>query len=326
VGKLEMVSVIIPVYNGEKYIKNILYDLSNQILKDFEAIFIDDGSNDNSYELLVSCKECNNYSFPIRIIKQDNKGVSGARNTGIEHARGEYICFVDVDDGIMPEYLSYMHRVINRENASIVFCKMTSNKNHNYEEKDCVKVYSSNEALIRYLNSELVSGSCSLMISADVIRNNGLKFAEGYKYSEDLHMVWRMIFYSEKIVETNKKLYIYNTNEGSAMGNFNNHRMDSLKLMEHLERFFKIHSPEFYPLFKKYGKARMAWSLLWQAVYHYSFEEYREYIRHYNFKNQLKNLFDYKQKHVALSSVLYCFSDKLFYLVAKIASRKYRRA
>lgn len=319
-----MISVIVPVYNGEKYIKNLLYDLSNQIFKDFEVIFVDDGSKDNSYKVIVSYKESNNYFFPITVIKQKNKGVSGARNTGIEHANGDYICFVDVDDGIKPEYLSYMYKVIKQTNASIVFCKTTSLNNENEENNESIRAYSSYETLVRFLNFDLISGVCSLLISSDVIHNNKLRFAEGYKYSEDLHMVWRMIYYSDKVVETNKKLYIYKVNEGSAMGRFSDSRMDSLKLMEDLESFFEANSHNFYPLFEKYGKARMAWSLLWQAAYHYDYKKFKDYIRSYDFRNQLKNLFDYKQKHVVLSSLLFCFSTKLYYIVVKLASRNFR--
>lgn len=318
-----LISAIIPVYNGEKYIANIMNDLQAQRLKDFEVIFVDDGSKDESYKILLEASYSNLYNFDIKVIHQENKGVSAARNIGIDNSRGKYICFIDVDDGITSEYFSFMYKVLEESEVSLVFCKTCNKLTTEYEPFN-YKIYTKMEELERFLYQKIKIGVCGAMVSAEFIKKNCLRFAEGYKYSEDLHMVWRMIANSDKIAEFNQQMYIYNTNENSAMGRFGDSRMDSIKLMEDLEGYFKEKEPNFYHNFKQYGKARMAWSLLWQAVYHMEYKEFLTYISNYDFKQQVKKLFHYKEKHVVLSSMLFCFSTKLYYILVKSASRKFR--
>ena len=312
-----MISIIVPIYNGEKYIKNILSDFQNQKEKSFEVIFVDDGSNDNSYDCLMQEKETGEYSFSIKVIKQENKGVSTARNTGIKHAQGNLICFVDVDDGIVPEYLLDMKMVIEKENVDAVICK-TANTHNEFEENFNYTLYSKIEILQAFLYQKVVTGIWSMMIKTEIIQKNNLFFADGYKYSEDLHMAWRIFAFSDKVAVLDEKLYVYNVNAGSAMGKFNSSRKDSLELMKNLEPFFEINVPEFSKEYNQYAVARMSWSLLWQSVYHFNdYKSFRNFVTSYHFKSDFKKLFSYNQKYVALSSVIFCISPKLYYYLAK---------
>lgn len=311
-----MISIIIPVYNGGKYIDNILSDLDNQLYKDFEVIFIDDGSKDNSYDCLINAERSEKYNFLIKVIKQNNRGVSAARNTGLDHIKGEYVCFVDVDDGIMPGYLSDMYNVFIREDVDAVVCKTAKD----YIEKNSVidyKTYSKEEILSDFLYRKFTTGVWSMMLKRDLITKNNLKFYEGYKYSEDLHMVWRVFAFCNKAALLNKELYVYKDNIGSAMSKFNNARKDSILLMKDLESFFDERVPSFAEEFKKYGVSRMSWSLLWQAVYHLEWREFKEYIRSYDFKSDLIKLFSYSQKYVAVTSFIFCISPHMYFLFIK---------
>lgn len=312
-----MISVIVPVYNGEKYIKNLLRDFQNQVEKNFEIIFVDDGSRDGSYDCLMKEKESGNYNFSINVIRQKNSGVSTARNNGLKMANGDLICFVDVDDGIVPRYLLDMKKVIEKEDVDTVICNMANtyddfNDNFNY------KLYSTIEILNAFLYQQVVSGIWSMMVKKDVIFDNCLYFADGYKYSEDLHMEWRIFAYSKKVAVLDEKLYVYNTNEGSAMGRFGSDRIDSIKLMRDLEPFFEERDSKFSLAYNKYAVARMSWSLLWQSVYHCNnYKDFRDFTATYDFKSDLKKLFSYKQRYVALSSILFCMSKGLYYVLVK---------
>lgn len=97
------ISVIIPVYNAEKYLAETLDSVLNQTFTDFEVIAVNDGSTDNSLNIL---NEYGNKDSRIKIFSNSNSGVSTARNTGIEKASGEYICFIDADDLIASEYMN----------------------------------------------------------------------------------------------------------------------------------------------------------------------------------------------------------------------------
>ena len=98
-----MISVIIPAYNAEKQITNCLKSFENQRYKDFEIIVVNDGSTDKSEEVVNNYKQKS--PMNILLVTQINSGVSVARNTGVKHARGNYLCFVDSDDMVTPEYL-----------------------------------------------------------------------------------------------------------------------------------------------------------------------------------------------------------------------------
>ncbi len=111
------VSVIIPVYNGEKYIKQTLFSVFEQTFKDFEVILVDDGSQDKTKEILKK------YNKKIRYIYQENKGTAAARNTGIKAAKGEYIAFLDQDDLWLPQKLEEQVRILDKKpKVGLVFC------------------------------------------------------------------------------------------------------------------------------------------------------------------------------------------------------------
>ena len=102
------VSVCIPVYNMEKYIEDCIKSLVNQTLKEIELIFVNDGSTDNSLNILNEYKK--QYPDIIKVISQENKGLGGARNKGLELASGEYIGFVDADDFVEPNMYERLDR------------------------------------------------------------------------------------------------------------------------------------------------------------------------------------------------------------------------
>ena len=114
------VSIIIPVYNGEKYIRPCISGLRKQTYRNIECILIDDGSTDESGKI---CDHCAEEDARVRVIHQVNRGVSAARNKGIEEAQGEYILFFDIDDQITESVVEDNLRMAQKNNADVVlFC------------------------------------------------------------------------------------------------------------------------------------------------------------------------------------------------------------
>lgn len=111
-------SVIIPVYNAEKNIGRCIESIQSQSLSDFELILIDDGSRDNSYGI---CLEYANADSRIKVIHKENGGASAARNTGLDSATGEWVCFVDSDDLVESNYLESIYRAKENSEADVVF-------------------------------------------------------------------------------------------------------------------------------------------------------------------------------------------------------------
>src|SRR5665647_1590636 len=106
-----LVSIIVPFYNVEDYIEKTLVSIDEQVFKDFEVILIDDGSTDKSHQVVESyLPKC---SFKSVLIRQQNSGVSAARNNGLTNATGEYVVFVDADDLLSPYYIKQMYEHLN---------------------------------------------------------------------------------------------------------------------------------------------------------------------------------------------------------------------
>ncbi|MBR3628081.1 MAG: glycosyltransferase family 2 protein [Elusimicrobia bacterium] len=127
------ISVIVPTYNVEKYLSQCLDSILNQTFKDFECICINDGSTDNSLSILQKYASKDNR---IKIINQENKGLSGARNAALKIVTGKYITFVDSDDFVSSDYLEKLINLAEKENSDIVYCrhKMYYSLDNKYEK------------------------------------------------------------------------------------------------------------------------------------------------------------------------------------------------
>jgi glycosyltransferase involved in cell wall biosynthesis len=117
------ISAIVPVYNVEEYLGECLDSLINQTFEDIEIICVNDGSTDSSPEIL---DEYQNMDSRIRIISQENRGLSGARNTGMEHARGEYIYFIDSDDYLERDALEELYSISQQKNSDLIIFKLVN--------------------------------------------------------------------------------------------------------------------------------------------------------------------------------------------------------
>ena len=117
--KRPLVSIIVPVYNVEKYLPECLESLLAQTYPNFELLFVDDGSPDGSWKLL---QEYSAQDSRVRVFQKENGGVSSARNFGLEQAKGEYIGFVDPDDRVAPQYLEWLLQAVEHQQEKLVIC------------------------------------------------------------------------------------------------------------------------------------------------------------------------------------------------------------
>lgn len=168
------ISLIIPCYNSEKYLIKNIESIVNQTYKNFEAIYINDGSTDRTLDILEKYKKNDDR---IKIISIKNSGVSHARNIGIENALGKYIAFVDSDDYIKTDYLEKLYN--NTENDSIDYVKASFND---------AKISSKIEFKYIYkllLNTYKLSNIWNCLIRLDIIKKYNIRFNEKCNYAED---------------------------------------------------------------------------------------------------------------------------------------------
>ena len=205
------VSIIVPIYNTEKYLKKCLDNLVNQTLKDIEIILINDGSIDSSEEIITQYKT--KYENLIKYFKQENKGQASARNLGLQNATGEYICFVDSDDYIDVTMCQKLYNKAVETSSEIVMCDFyVVYENNMIPESNMSRL--SNDNIKNYILSS--PGPCGKIIKKDILINNNFKFPEGIIY-EDLAVIPTLAIYCTKIEVVNENLYYYVQRPGSTM-------------------------------------------------------------------------------------------------------------
>lgn len=177
------ISVIVPVYNVEKYLSRCIDSILAQTFTDFELLLIDDGSNDNSGNI---CDDYVKKDNRIRVFHKENGGVSSARNLGLNKAKGEWICFVDSDDTVSVKYLYNMSNFIRYEDMLILSNYRDKDKSDCIIKLDNVTLYK--DEIVRYFIANKVltlSGPCSKLFNNGIIRKYSLRFPDSIQMGED---------------------------------------------------------------------------------------------------------------------------------------------
>ena len=206
------ISVIVPVYNVEKYLNRCLDSILFQRFKDIEVICINDGSTDNSDYILTRYAKKDKR---IKIISQANYGLSSARNIGLSYASGESIFFLDGDDAIHPDCLISLWHILNDSKADFVHCQ--------FEKSDGIsrRYYDIDEKEIKYRLVSSYCFMCSKNMGFQVWSNlyrkellEGIRFIDGIHF-EDVPFLLMVLARRPKIALLNEKMYFYTFNENS---------------------------------------------------------------------------------------------------------------
>jgi glycosyltransferase involved in cell wall biosynthesis len=198
------ISVIIPVYNSAKFLPNCLESVINQTFRDIEIICINDGSRDNSLALLQAYAKKDNR---IKIFSQQNRGVSAARNVGLENAIGEYIAFVDSDDTIKPDMLQKLYKIIVDYQCDIALCDVANMSRRSDDVSGGNLVLVMDKYPRKPARNMLITACWNKLYKRSVIGD--VKFNERVPVWEDLNFNLLVFFCSKKQVFLAEKLYIY---------------------------------------------------------------------------------------------------------------------
>lgn len=205
-------SVIIPVYNVEKYIERCCESLFNQTMKDnIEFIFIDDCSPDKSINLIKSIiKKYPAREHQVKIIHHNkNKGLAGARKTGIEAAQGKYLIHCDSDDWIEKNMYETMYKTACQEKSDMVICDYFVNYPHSEKIIRQDVPHSNNNLLSKLIRGDLHNNVWTKMIRKEIYLNFDSVYEEGVNMWEDVSVISRLTFYCNKISHISEPLYHY---------------------------------------------------------------------------------------------------------------------
>lgn len=228
------VSVIVPVYNSEKYLIKCVESLVNQTLDNIELIFINDGSTDKSPRILDKYKK--KYPLKINIITTKNNGIGTARNTGLMQAKGRYVFFVDSDDYIELNALELMYNEAIKNDADLVICNMDKVYEEN-NQKETINIDFTNGNL-KNNKKQLIQvplGPCGKLFLRENITTY---FAEGLKY-EDVPFVASAIRNSNNTIKVNKSLYNYVIHSNSETTTMDKRVFDILEILKITNKLFE---------------------------------------------------------------------------------------
>ena len=218
------VSIIITIYNIQEYIKPCLESVLGQTHNDIEVILINDGSSDDSGSI---CDSYANQDDRVRVIHQNNLGVSAARNKGLAATTGEYIMFVDGDDMIDTNMVAYMlDKASTNSNCTLVSCAVTRRHNNIGISGENTLRFNKVEASIDmlYMNN-MDNGPCAKLIPSKIAKS--IKFNPKITIAEDLDYIYKILQKIDNEVFINSNLYYYRIAPGSAMTKpFTERRMD----------------------------------------------------------------------------------------------------
>lgn len=230
------ISIIVPLYNGEKTIERCLKSLIEQELEDIEILVVDDGSIDSGVELVKKYIRRDNR---IKLISQENQGQGAARNYGIQEAAGKYIGFVDCDDFVDSSMYRIMLEALESKDVSVAVCQ---EKNIYIENGDIqfigetrfpnkeIEIYSSEKILEWQLNYTYMSlnSLCYKLIKRSVLLDKDIKVPEGHRHAEDMVASVGIFVNVDKVAVIPQSLYYYVHDKGSVSYDYSLKRAEDI--------------------------------------------------------------------------------------------------
>lgn len=225
------VSVIVPIYNVEKYLEKCINSLLSQTLEDIQIILVNDGSKDNSGNIAKECEK--NNKNRIIYVEKENGGLSDARNYGLKYATGDFIAFLDSDDYIEKNAYEEMYNKAIEENADYVECdfiwefpnKIRVDKQYPYKNK-------------KEMLSFVRVVAWNKLIKRQLITDNNLEFPKGLRY-EDVEFTYKLIPFVNKFAYVNKPFIHYVQREGSIANVQNERTAEIFTVLDNVIEFYK---------------------------------------------------------------------------------------
>ena len=237
-----LISVIVPVYRVEEYLERCVKSILSQTYKNLEVILVDDGSPDQCPAI---CDACAEKDARVKVIHQENKGLSGARNAGIDAASGEYLAFVDSDDYVSPHFIEELYQLLQDTGCAIGQCRFSYVKGDGLvEESDSAFCIYRGESLMEQLYGPEEKATCFVvawnkLYRAELFKETGIRYPEG-RIHEDEATTYRLFHEAKKLAFLDRALYGYYTeNGGSITSVFSAKRLQWLTAHEERIAFFK---------------------------------------------------------------------------------------
>ena len=253
-----LVSVIVPVYNVEKYIERTITSIKEQDYENIEIIIVDDGSPDRSSQIV---DEISKSDTRIKVIHKKNGGVSSARNAGLKIANGEYVTFVDGDDWIDPNYVSYYVTLIEKYQCEMIFNKNNYSEKCKYSGNKCV-IIRPEKAMEWIYTGKIFVAVWNKIYKTSFLKKYRIAFDETIWYGEGMLFNIDCLQYVDKVVVCEKCVYHQTANPDSAMRKFNlKSNLCGIKSLEVQKRHWKKENERVEKAWE-YHRRAFNWSIM----------------------------------------------------------------
>lgn len=245
------ISVIVPCYNSSKTIERTIRSVLSQDFKDFETIFVDDASSDDTVDVILDTLKGENANYQV-IVNKENKGPAYTRNRGIHASKGQYIVFLDSDDVINFNHLSSLYKFVKEDNIDSAFVKGVklddNDKLFDFEvnrfdsllslAKEKKGLIKSSDLIRMELTMEIPFSFVFLIYDKKIISDNELWFNEDYDYGEDTDFALRYLSHCDNVRIIDKYTYFYYQQDDSITHTSSLSRFESIKLFDDLYKYF----------------------------------------------------------------------------------------
>ena len=292
---MQLISVIVPIYNIDSYLRRCLDSIINQTYKNLEIILIDDGSIDTSGKI------CDEYAIKdsrIKVVHESNKGVSSARNTGLNLAKGFYISFVDGDDWISPKMYEILYKNAIEYNSDISCCglaQIQKNGEMTTLADNLLKIYSKDELISGFFYDPIIKetmyGPCNKIIKKEILNN--IRFDERFAIGEDLLFLFECLMQVNSVILDNQPLYHYIKRENSATtAAFSEKRIHYINVADILYQYCKEKFIYAYPY-------ALIWNYTHKLIILRKFNKYKSFKKSHNKTyNEYLNFIKLNKKNV----------------------------
>ena len=329
-------SVIIPVYNGEKYINRSINSIINQTCKDWELIIVNDGSKDNT-EIIVQDLINKNLDKKIKYIKIENSGPSTARNIGFDASEGEYVCFLDSDDEY--DHTLFAKLMLLDPNYDVCFFgwKEISEHSHVKYYNDSFK-YVENEkgidVVFKKFNREVWLCNCNEIYKRELLINNNIRYPEGLFMGEDACFIYTALINAKNVTSLKENLFINHIRQNSLMRSKISERdLTELDAINELIRNIEISNnitheekdnlTDMFQAYYDYVKLIITKKIAdeFSLLSYYKFKEKQKRLLN-DCNVNVKKIKKYLKKDFYRQALAYKLSPFLFFIVYKVSKRR----
>ncbi len=314
------ISIIIPCYNCSKTIEETLRSVECDSFRNYEIVIINDGSTDSTLDVIENYKK--ESAINIKILTQDNAGVSVARNKGIEVSSGKYLLFLDGDDLFAKGYIEAVSILMNQNEVDVMSCYRTTNREKLIELNELEDHYSIVDAeklLKQYTFSKAKLGFTSFVYKKEILEEFFIRFEEGVKYGEDWEFATKYLAHCGKAIELNYYCYYYRILDDSVSRTTSFRQVDAIQAAERTAQYLVNENHPFAKDFMEYMYNRAIFSVAHRFAKGNRYDFLKTLIKDYPVKNAMvtisrRSIFDKKTR---LAAIVFLISPRCFYFIAK---------